>query len=384
MYSKLLVLVFWSFLQQFREQSQDHQFAILNVDLSQYVEKPNRLVIERHGLANYAVIADTIKIKDGKFMHSIRIEEPELVFLVVLWPNEKRRSTSFRAFPSTYQLTTDKQQKLVIKNTNSPSKSEKEFEDIKRDLEVYDMRTDSLTSLVSYENRQVTEVELKIVVIRDSIENLIDDEVYLKYALEHLNSAAGLYAFANYADRPLEKRRRKWQPGYVKKLLHQFNPSIKGLPTFKLLNDKITLAEQLLVGNMGKDLTLTDSAGIIIYTKNFRGKYLLIDFWASWCVPCRVEHPQLINAYNTYKGRGFEILSITLDTRNQAKFWKDAISADRIGIWSHASDYNHFAQREYDISVIPSNFLLDPTGKIITVDLKPNHLSTHLAKIFDQ
>lgn len=381
---KLLFLLFWSFLYQYHEQSPSIEFIKLNVDLSKFVEKPNRLVIERHGLANYAVVMDTVNITNSKFIHTIRLQEPESISLVVLWSNGKRRSAFFRAFPSTYQLSANEQQKLTLKDISSPSKSEKEFQVIQRELDVYNRRADSLSSLVSYENRKVAEVELEIVAIRDSIESLIDKEVYRKYALSHLNTPAGLYAFAKYADRPLGKPRRKWQPDSIKQLLYQFKPLVRALPTFKVLDNKLTLAKQLSVGNMGKDITLIDSAGLMIRTKDFRGKYLLIDFWASWCAPCRQENPKLLTDYNSYKGRGFEILSITLDSGNQSKFWKDAIAADRIGIWKHASDYNDLAQQTYDISLVPSNFLLDPNGKIIAVDLRGEDLSLKLAEIFDQ
>jgi thiol-disulfide isomerase/thioredoxin len=378
------MLLFWSFVFQFLGKSRNIQDVILDVDLSHFVEKPNRLLIERHGLASYAVIADTIKITDAKSRHIIRLEEPELISLVLLWSNGKRRSTSFRAFHSTYQLSANEQQQITLKNTNGPSKLEGEFALIQRKLETYNRRADSLTSLVRYENRSVTAVELEIVTIRDSIENLIDDEVYKKYAISHLNTAAGLYALAKYADRPLERQRRKWQPDYIKILLDQFKLSVRVLPTFKLLNDKLALAKQLSVGNMGKDLSLIDSAGTVIRTKDYRGKYLLIDFWASWCIPCRKENPKLLNTYHTYKVKGFDILSITLDNRNQIKFWKNAIAADKIGIWNHVSDYNNLAQQAYNISVVPSNFLLDRSGKIIAVDLRGDDLSMQLAKIFAQ
>ena len=384
MYLKLIVLVFWIFLFQFIGNSRNIQQVVLNIDLSQFVEKPNRLVVERHGLASYAVIADTIKIIDAKFRHNIHLEEPELISLVLLWSNGKRRSTSFRAFQSTYQLSANKQQQIILINTNGPSKLEGEFLRIQRKLETYNRRADSLTSLLSYENRSVSAVELEIVAIRDSIENLIDEEVYKMYAISHLNTAAGLYALAKYADRPIEKPRRKWQPDYILTILDQFKPSVRFLPTFKLLNDRLALAKQLSVGNMGKDLTLIDSSGTVLLTKDFRGKYLLIDFWASWCAPCRVEHPKLLNTYHTYRVKGFEILSITLDNRNQIKFWKNAIAADKIGIWNHVSDYNSLAQQTYDISVVPSNYLLDPNGKIIAVDLRGDDLIAQLAKIFYQ
>jgi peroxiredoxin len=132
-------------------------------------------------------------------------------------------------------------------------------------------------------------------------------------------------------------------------------------------------------GAQAPDFVLPTPADKQVTLADYRGKYVLLDFWASWCHPCRAENPQLLKAYEAYKNRNFEVLGISLDEGREK--WLRAIAEDQLP-WTQVADLsgpqNEAAQR-YNIQSIPQNFLLDPTGKIVAVNLHGNDLVAQLA-----
>lgn len=133
------------------------------------------------------------------------------------------------------------------------------------------------------------------------------------------------------------------------------------------------------------DFTIKTKDGQNIKLSNFRGKYVLLDFWASWCKPCRIENPKLIEAYTKFKNYNFHILQIALD--NNKEQWLQAIESDNISPWIHASQLKFWdcdVAKLYGIQSIPANFLIDPKGKIIAQNLRGEQLITTLAQIFSK
>ena len=111
---------------------------------------------------------------------------------------------------------------------------------------------------------------------------------------------------------------------------------------------------------------------------------MLLDFWASWCGPCRKENPNVVKLYNKYKTKGFEILGISLDQNRER--WLQAIQADQL-TWKHTSDlkgWSNEVSKLYEISAIPKTFLVDPNGMIIARDLRGAELERKLAEIFTE
>lgn len=136
------------------------------------------------------------------------------------------------------------------------------------------------------------------------------------------------------------------------------------------------------VGDMAPDFTMKDTEGKDFDTKSLRGKYVLIDFWASWCGPCRNENPNIVQAYEKYKSNNFTILGVSLD-RDRSE-WLQAIQYDKL-TWKHVSDLNFWNSPVvslYGFEGIPYNVLVDPTGKIIATDLRGEDLHKQLATIF--
>ncbi len=136
------------------------------------------------------------------------------------------------------------------------------------------------------------------------------------------------------------------------------------------------------IGSVIKDFSQTDTAGKPINIESFRGKYVLVDFWASWCRPCRMENPNVVAAYNKFHDRNFTILSVSLDQAKPA--WLDAIKMDGL-TWNHVSDlkgWNNAVATLFQIRQIPQNILIDPAGKIIAKNLRGPLLDNKLSQLF--
>ncbi|MGI4806343.1 MAG: peroxiredoxin family protein, partial [Janthinobacterium lividum] len=131
------------------------------------------------------------------------------------------------------------------------------------------------------------------------------------------------------------------------------------------------------------DFTQNDPEGKPISLSSFKGKYVLLDFWASWCGPCRQENPNVVKVYNQYKNKNFTVLGVSLDRPNGKDAWLKAIKDDGL-TWNHVSDlqfWNNQVAKLYSIQSIPGNFLIDPTGKIIAKDLRGEELEQKLAQL---
>ena len=128
------------------------------------------------------------------------------------------------------------------------------------------------------------------------------------------------------------------------------------------------------VGKTVPELVMPDLNGKDLSISSFRGKYLLIDFWASWCGPCRMENPNVVKAYNDFKGKNFTILGVSLDKDKDS--WKKAISQDHLN-WPQMSDlkyWNSQAVETFGFQGIPFNVLVDPSGKVIAQELRGEEL----------
>lgn len=138
-----------------------------------------------------------------------------------------------------------------------------------------------------------------------------------------------------------------------------------------------------LVGQQAPEIVLPDPDGKEVKLSSFRGKYVLVDFWASWCGPCRAENPNVVKAFNKFKGKNFAILGVSLDRPGQKNAWTNAIMQDNL-TWTHVSDlqyWNSMVVPLYHIEGIPYNVLVDPQGKIIAEALRGDDLERKLNEV---
>jgi peroxiredoxin len=138
--------------------------------------------------------------------------------------------------------------------------------------------------------------------------------------------------------------------------------------------------EKPVVGNMAPDFTMNDTEGKPVSLSQYKGQYVLVDFWASWCGPCRGENPNVVAAYKKYKNKNFTVLGVSLDEDIDA--WVKAIQKDEL-TWKHISDLKGWQSAVvpvYGIEGIPYNVLLDPEGKILATELRDKDLDAFLSK----
>lgn len=166
----------------------------------------------------------------------------------------------------------------------------------------------------------------------------------------------------------------------TKRIIESYNYQLQDHGSLLFLKGEIEKKERLNIGKSIIDFSLPNLDGDTIFTQNYRGKVLLIDFWASWCLPCRKQHPKLVEVYDKFKNKGFEIIGISTDT--QKENWLNIVKKDNLK-WEQVSDLQkpNKVALIYYIKSIPNNFLISTEGIIIAKNLTPIQLEKILMTI---
>jgi peroxiredoxin len=212
----------------------------------------------------------------------------------------------------------------------------------------------------------------------ESVQKIVEElrNVKLMFATSHPESFMGLYTFNGVLD-------QKFVPAEMESLFNNFSEVLKSSALGQKALERINIAKRAQTGAKVTDFTQNDINGKPFTLSSLRGKYVLVDFWASWCVPCRAENPNVVKAYNELKGKNFEIVGVSLDYPGGHAVWAEAVKKDGLP-WIHVSDLKGWKNEVallYGINSVPQNLLIDPQGLIIGKNLRGEALTDKLRQL---
>ncbi|HVI48835.1 MAG TPA: TlpA disulfide reductase family protein [Chitinophaga sp.] len=325
----------------------------LLLPIAAYAAKPFRITGTLH-LADHPVSAhlyyytsgdqlvhDSVHITDGKFTFAGELDEPVRAYLNCHYPPSVRKlfRGEFYLEPGNHAITISEEGKLTVQGSllnDENVQLQQELAKIGKPTEIEEI--DSFRALCDHVEKDFVSRHPASFISLELLERLSD---YSAYTLEQQEAT-----FAG------------------------FMPALKNSYMGKAFAAMLENLKRVQIGAVAPDFTEKDTAGIDVSLKDFRGKYVLVNFWASWCFPCLEEMPGLLKAYNKYKDRNFTVLGVSLDKSKPA--WIKAIEQGQLP-WKQISDkdpQHASAANLYAVRFIPQNFLINSEGKIIAHNLR--------------
>lgn len=343
------------------------------------------VILEKQDGMGQVVPLDTVKVKDGKFTMTGSAKEPEIMLLQVETTQGK---VPFVLENGDIKITIDKDS--LQKSKFSGTYNNDVFSKFNDDLTKF--QKEFQKKLTSFQNANMAKMnaaqEAKDTI---TINKLMKEyqgiqkegmEFYVKFAEGNPKALLSALIVDSMLNDPAVDLVR------VKKIYAGFSPELKKYKPGKSIQSKldkianpVTVAPAANVGSLAPDFTAPNPEGKSISLKQSLGKVTIVDFWASWCKPCRAENPNVVALYAKYHAKGLNILSVSLD--KEASAWKAAIAKDKL-TWNHVSNLKEFEDPialQYGINAIPSIYILDAKGVIIAKDIRGEELNAKIASL---
>jgi peroxiredoxin len=314
-------------------------------------------------------IADSTVISNGRFQFIGHIQNPELYRIFV------------RGYDSYIPVFIDKSEITIKADTGSlynaivtGSISDSIYKKFCRFIDSTDM---SMQPTV--ENIKQAEIECnasKVKIFESSLDSAYARQLEFtkQFVKENNKSTVALFVLYKYLSGELSRAE-------IEKLYANIDSGLINSTYANCIKLQIEIIKRTEIGQKATDFSLPDTSGNSITLSSFLGKYVLVDFWASWCPSCRDENPNVVKAFNKYKNKGFTVLGISFDTKHDR--WLKAVYADKL-TWTHLSDlrgWENAVGNLYGIRAIPSNLLISPDGKIIAKNIRGKALQDKLKEI---
>jgi len=380
MFRKVKSLILVALLASFAAYAQDVKFS----GTADRKFDGNKIVLYNHATGDH----DSAFIKDGKFLFTVRFKEPTRY----MFYSELEMKTKGGYAPYGIMVTeagTIKIDADVENFANSKVSGSKENELYKsfaaQSNKAQEKIMDELYQKYGKEfvnNRKPDTADsrykqlLKDYYQMSDVNEKAEVERLKKFVKANPASFASVYLLDAYS--------RMMELPEVENLYASLSPKYKDTRSGKSVANGIEARKITAIGKTAPDFTEPDTAGKAVKLSDFRGKYVLVDFWASWCGPCRAENPNVVKTFNKYKDKGFTVLGVSLDQPGKKEAWLAAIHKDGLK-WTQVSDlkfWDNQAAVLYGIKAIPFNLLLDPQGKIIAKDVRGDDLAKKLSEIY--